>query len=283
MRTVLRKGSTAKTESVSDPQAESSGGSEPTKSAPPKSTAPKTTTAPAQDTTTKPAPEPTVFSHWGAIQEEKARALFAKYGLTLEPGEWKSPNPAIKVQRVAKPIRMRVRRNCHRCQTTFGPDKLCVNCQHVRCKKCPRYPAAKSHDHTETALQTILAQKDKEPTGVQRKVKEPPLTLPSRTGGQDLTPRSVTAANILDAKSVLETRPSYTSILMAILEMLSLLRNHQHELGGNLVNVCDTFVTSVQPCIDQDRTYARVVARRKVQKLYETPARNKSLNLTRKL
>ncbi|KAB8069243.1 hypothetical protein BDV29DRAFT_56633 [Aspergillus leporis] len=187
MRTVLRKGSSAKTEPVSRPQEEYSGG----KSTPSKPTAPKRTTAPAQDTATKSAPEPIIFHHWGAIQEEKARALFAKYGLTLEPGEWKSPTTELKVQRVAKSIRMRVRRTCHRCQTTFGPDKLCANCQHIRCKKCPRYPPAKAHDHTETALQTILAQKDKEPIGVQRKAKAPPLTIPSRTGGQDLVRKQI--------------------------------------------------------------------------------------------
>ncbi|KAB8228199.1 hypothetical protein BDV23DRAFT_62922 [Aspergillus alliaceus] len=190
MRMVLRKGSASRAESVSDLQETTSGGSEPANpkaAAPTKIPAavPKINPAPAKETVAHHAIEPTVFKHWGAIQEEKARALFAKYGLTLEPGEWKSPTD-VSVQRVAKPIRMRVRRTCHRCQTTFGPDKLCTNCQHVRCKKCPRYPAAKSHDHTETALQTILSQKGKEPAGVQRKAKEPPLTIPSRTGGQDL-------------------------------------------------------------------------------------------------
>ncbi|RDW62876.1 uncharacterized protein DSM5745_08442 [Aspergillus mulundensis] len=134
---------------------------------------------------TETAPEPITLSNWGAIQEEKARALFAKYGLTLEPGEWKAARD-VPVQRVVKPIRMRVRRTCHRCQTTYGPDRVCVNCQHVRCKKCPRYPAPKPKDEqerTETALQTILAQKAQP---VQPKPREHQLTLPSRTGGQDL-------------------------------------------------------------------------------------------------
>ncbi|KAL4979551.1 hypothetical protein BDW66DRAFT_104132 [Aspergillus desertorum] len=150
---------------------------------------PESSKAPVQpESTSKPAetvPEPTVLSHWSAIQEEKARALFAKYGLTLEPGEWRAASD-VTVQRVVKPIRMRVRRTCHRCQTTFGPDKVCVNCQHVRCKKCPRYPAAKPKDkqeRTETALQTILGQKAQP---VRPKPQEHQLTLPSRTGGQDL-------------------------------------------------------------------------------------------------
>jgi hypothetical protein len=134
--------------------------------------------------------EPTLLTNWGAIQEEKARVLFAKYGLTLEPGEWKAVSD-VPVQRVTKSIRMRVRRTCHRCQTTFGPDKVCVNCQHVRCKKCPRHPPAKPKDKKEqagSALQTIIAQKTE---AVQPKQKEPQLTIPSRTGGQDLIRKPV--------------------------------------------------------------------------------------------
>ena len=77
-----------------------------------------------------------------ALQEEKARAMFAKYGLTLEPGEWATPLPG-DIPRIEKQVRMRVRRACHRCQVTFGHDKLCANCDHTRCKKCPRFPGSK--------------------------------------------------------------------------------------------------------------------------------------------
>lgn len=73
------------------------------------------------------------------MQEEKARALFAKYGLTLEPGEWTVPT-TVGVPRVEKQVRMRIHRICHRCQTTFGADRLCSRCHHTRCKKCPRVP-----------------------------------------------------------------------------------------------------------------------------------------------
>lgn len=82
------------------------------------------------------------------IQEEKARALFAKYGLTLEPGEWTVP-ATVGLPRVEKQVRMRVHRTCHRCQTTFGADRVCSNCQHSRCKKCPRFPGAKSKGRDE--------------------------------------------------------------------------------------------------------------------------------------
>lgn len=73
------------------------------------------------------------------LREEKARALFEKYGMNLSPEEWTSPSTG-KTQWVEKKIVMRVHRQCHRCQTTFGRDKICFQCQHTRCKKCPRYP-----------------------------------------------------------------------------------------------------------------------------------------------
>jgi hypothetical protein len=80
-----------------------------------------------------------------AMQQERARALFAKYGLTLESHEWiVAPAPKATVQRVEKPIRMRVHRSCHRCGTLYGPDKMCVQCEHKLCKKCPRYPKKKT-------------------------------------------------------------------------------------------------------------------------------------------
>ena len=42
---------------------------------------------------------------------------------------------------VRKPIKQRVRRNCHKCDHLFMPgDKTCPGCEHIRCKKCPRDP-----------------------------------------------------------------------------------------------------------------------------------------------
>lgn len=71
------------------------------------------------------------------IQEEKARALFAKYNMTLEIGEWTPPFKADAV-RVERKVRIRIHRHCHRCQTVFGLEKQCTECGHTRCKKCPR-------------------------------------------------------------------------------------------------------------------------------------------------
>lgn len=79
------------------------------------------------------------------IQEEKARAVFVKYGFKLEPGEWTSPTSG-DAERVEKIVRIRVRRTCHRCDISFGAEKVCISCQHTRCKKCPRYPSKRSKD-----------------------------------------------------------------------------------------------------------------------------------------
>ncbi|CRG84352.1 hypothetical protein PISL3812_01649 [Talaromyces islandicus] len=170
-----------------------------------------TTTSGFQPTTTttitaSPAPlvarDATPVVQWSTVQQERARALFAKYGLTLEPEEWMSPRN-LEVQRVEKPIRMRVRRTCHRCQTIFGSDKVCASCQHVRCKKCPRHPPARTKEEKDarvlakaqgkgpeiaSKLVAIAAAGAAGPVPAVIPVKKPkqPLTIPSRTGGQDL-------------------------------------------------------------------------------------------------
>ncbi|RKF64323.1 hypothetical protein GcC1_132011 [Golovinomyces cichoracearum] len=45
--------------------------------------------------------------------------------------------------RVEKPIRVRILRFCHKCNTTFGRDKQCTVCQHLVCKQCARHPSEK--------------------------------------------------------------------------------------------------------------------------------------------
>lgn len=104
--------------------------------------------------------------------EEKARSLFAKYGLKLEPADWTPPVRA-DAQRVEKKIRLRVHRECHRCQVTFGSEKICKNCKHTRCKKCPRYPSKKSKVPEDKG-------KGKFPAG------PIVLTMPSRVTGKEL-------------------------------------------------------------------------------------------------
>ncbi|MCJ1229229.1 hypothetical protein MMC12_005894 [Toensbergia leucococca] len=119
-------------------------------------------------------------------QQERARALFARYGLTLEPSEWTTSARA-DAERVEKKIRMRVHRQCHRCQTTFGAEKICIFCQHTRCKKCPRFPAKKSKDPEvrgqPVAIPPIIAV---DLSRMKTSSRNRPLTMTSRVTGKEI-------------------------------------------------------------------------------------------------
>ncbi|KAF2733687.1 hypothetical protein EJ04DRAFT_267779 [Polyplosphaeria fusca] len=149
----------------------------PKEAAPAAPAAPTTTAAaPAAPAPSATTPNPiTQQLNRSAMQQERARALFAKYGLTLESHEWiTTPAESIAVQRVEKPIRMRVHRSCHHCGVTFGADKVCAKCEHKRCKKCPRYP--KKRPAGDKGKQKEDADKPKK--------KKKLLTVTSRTGGE---------------------------------------------------------------------------------------------------
>ena len=138
------------------------------------------------------------------VQQEKARALFAKYGLTLEPHEWTFPTQT-PVARVEKPIRFRVRRICHLCSTTFGSSRICTNpeCGHTRCTRCPRSPpkkARRSPPTDKTTLmagitETSLANRRVTPGSAAEErrlaLSRYRLKMPSRTGGQDLVHKPI--------------------------------------------------------------------------------------------
>jgi hypothetical protein len=74
------------------------------------------------------------------IDTERARKLAERFALTVEPFP---SRPEKESYRIEKPIRMRIHRTCHVCDTTFGSNKVCAKCEHVRCKQCPRYPVKK--------------------------------------------------------------------------------------------------------------------------------------------
>ncbi|KAI8942381.1 hypothetical protein NX059_000456 [Plenodomus lindquistii] len=139
------------------------------------------TAPPAQPTTssTSTAP-PTKQLDRHAMQQERARALFAKYGLTLEAHDWITPSaPNPTVQRVEKAIRMRVHRSCHRCGTMYGTDKTCQQCEHKRCKKCPRYPKKKAAGDKDKDKEK---EKDKEKDPVEKVKRRKVLTITTRSG-----------------------------------------------------------------------------------------------------
>lgn len=132
------------------------------------------------------------------MQQERARTLFAKYGLTLGPGDWTPPSRS-NAERVEKPIRMRVHRQCHQCQTTFGRDKACSNCHHNRCTQCPRYPARKTRKTPEVERSAAGASPGAgsgSGTGLlavdkrsQSNAGEVALIMPGRTPGKELVRR----------------------------------------------------------------------------------------------
>lgn len=79
-------------------------------------------------------------------EQERAQALFARFGLPFEQHDWSASNLTDDANRVQKPIRMRVHRSCHHCETMFGSNKVCATCEHVRCKKCPHHPVTEVED-----------------------------------------------------------------------------------------------------------------------------------------
>ncbi|MCJ1252287.1 hypothetical protein MMC24_000092 [Lignoscripta atroalba] len=148
-------------------------------------------------------------------REERARALFAKHGFTLEPGEW-TPSSRGRGERVEKKIRFRVHRHCHRCQTTFGSERLCNNCQHTRCKKCPRFPPKQPSEQQAKALGTGVAPiRPQEAAKAQAKSRTKSLTMPSKTTG--IRRRNALVASIRDARNVLVNHPKSTNIPTVIL------------------------------------------------------------------
>lgn len=125
--------------------------------------------------------------------EERAKKLGERFGLEIKPSEWHSVSPDDTVLRIDKPIRMRVRRTCHKCNAHFSVAKECPGCQHVRCTKCARNPPKRTEAELvasrERRAAKIKANKENAPIipdyaydGTQVYV----LKRPSKTGRQDL-------------------------------------------------------------------------------------------------
>ncbi|KAK4204888.1 hypothetical protein QBC40DRAFT_74451 [Triangularia verruculosa] len=122
---------------------------------------------------------------------ERAKKLGELYGLELKPSEWHSTEG--HALRVEKPIKMRVHRRCHLCNTSFGLGKECPKCKHPKCKACPRVPPKRTEAEREESRKKRAAMiKEREAnapiipdwdTSPQKKVI---LRRPAKTGGQDL-------------------------------------------------------------------------------------------------
>jgi hypothetical protein len=78
------------------------------------------------------------------IDAERARKLGERFKVTIDPQQFLSKKIEKEVYRIEKPIRMRIHRQCHKCDTIFGGNKICASCEHVRCKSCPRSPTKKT-------------------------------------------------------------------------------------------------------------------------------------------
>ncbi|KAJ4300214.1 hypothetical protein N0V88_002884 [Collariella sp. IMI 366227] len=127
------------------------------------------------------------------IYKERAEKLGELYGLELKPSEWHSTEG--HALRVEKPIRMRVHRKCHLCNSSFGLNKECTNCKHQRCKQCPRIPAKRTEAEKEESRKKraaiIKERAENAPIAVDwnPNPKEIVLTRPAKKNGQDLVYR----------------------------------------------------------------------------------------------
>lgn len=74
------------------------------------------------------------------LSEEKAKALFERYGLRYAAAKRAQSEPPSKIRRVERPIRIRLHWTCEHCKTSFGHEKVCTSCGHSRCGDCVRSP-----------------------------------------------------------------------------------------------------------------------------------------------
>lgn len=124
---------------------------------------------------------------------ERAKKLGEMYGLELRPSEWHSTEG--HALRVEKPIRMRVHRKCHVCETSFGLSKECPKCKHPRCKECPRLPPKRTEAEREESRKkraAILKERAENPIIIpdwDTSDKKVVLKKPAKKGGQDLIHR----------------------------------------------------------------------------------------------
>ncbi|PBP25554.1 hypothetical protein BUE80_DR003462 [Diplocarpon rosae] len=75
------------------------------------------------------------------IEAARAQRLAERFAVSVAP---LPAGPDRETFRIEKPIRLRIHRACHVCTTSFGSNKTCAQCQHVRCKACHRAPSKKA-------------------------------------------------------------------------------------------------------------------------------------------
>ena len=128
------------------------------------------------------------------VFEQRAKKLGERYGLEIMPSDWQTVKPDETVLRVDKPIRMRIRRSCHRCSAGFPLNaRECPNCPHIRCNSCLRQPPARTEAQLAASRErrAAILKRNKEnmpiiPDYSIDPPKEIYMTKPSKTGGQEL-------------------------------------------------------------------------------------------------
>lgn len=118
------------------------------------------------------------------IEAERAKKLAERFAITIDPLPKKEDK---ETYRIEKSVRMRIHRICHKCETTFGGSKTCVNCQHTRCTKCPRFPVKKPEGKGKSKAVAPPKEGYIEPDSWYGLKEEVPLTKPNpKTDGQPL-------------------------------------------------------------------------------------------------
>jgi hypothetical protein len=119
-----------------------------------------------------------------ASSRERAKSLFAKYGLDLEGLQWppsaggEDPASVTERPRVEKKVRQRVRVQCSACSAVFGPSRICPKCSHVKCKECIRSPARKPNPRSETKGKTRATSTEQLSDPTEPSVAQPGLDQP---------------------------------------------------------------------------------------------------------
>ena len=131
--------------------------------------------------------DPRTSADHSAIQQARATALLAKHGLIIEPVHRTFAARSDTVY-IEKKIKLRIHRQCHRCQATFSVEKICTYCQHTRCKKCPRLPEkkAKIQQKEIPIASTGIILPGIHPATVFTNLPDMVLTMPSRVTGKEL-------------------------------------------------------------------------------------------------
>lgn len=80
---------------------------------------------------------------------DRARRMVARFNVPFSPELFTTYGPNREVSRVYRPIRMRVHRSCHRCNTMFGGNRVCAVCEHPICTLCHTFPKKKTREETE--------------------------------------------------------------------------------------------------------------------------------------